>query len=145
MWRPHEYIRIHEYGNLIEITISLPWDYIRPARRPRQDHIPPEEIEKIRENNRKVMNDTIMAALVACNGDIKAAAKKSRYTCQRIRDLLREKTRIAQQTERKTQIEEVRKLAAQKIPIAETAKITGKSANTIRQWVKHETTQKHYM
>lgn len=75
MPRPHEYLRIHEYGNLIEITISLPWDYIRPDRRPRQELIPPEDLEQTREHNRKVMHDTIMAALSACNGDIKAAAK----------------------------------------------------------------------
>ncbi|CDQ10388.1 protein of unknown function [Acidithiobacillus ferrivorans] len=136
MPRPHEYIRIHEYGNLIEITISLPWEYIRPSRRPQKEQIPPEELERIRKNNQKIMHDTIMAAVDACNGDIKAAAKKSRYTCERIRNLLREKARTASEAERQANIEEVRKMAAQKISIAEIAKITGKSTSTIQQWIK---------
>ncbi|MHB1280997.1 MAG: helix-turn-helix domain-containing protein [Acidithiobacillus sp.] len=136
MARPHEYIRIHEYGNLIEITISLPWEYIRPSQRPQKEHIPPEELERIRKNNQKIMHDTIMDAVNACNGDIKAAAKKSRYTCEKIRNLLREKARNASKAERQTHIEEVRKLAAQKIPISEIAKITGKSTSTIQQWIK---------
>ena len=136
MPRPHEYIRIHEYGNLIEITISLPWEYIRPSQRPQKEQIPPEELERIRKNNQKIMHDTIMAAVNACNGDIKAAAKQSRYTCERIRNLLREKARKASETERQANIEEVRKLAAQKISISEIAKITGKSTSTIQQWIK---------
>ncbi|MHB8116721.1 MAG: helix-turn-helix domain-containing protein [Acidithiobacillus ferrivorans] len=77
-----------------------------------------------------------MAAVEACNGDIKAAAKKSRYTCERIRNLLREKAKTANEAERQANIEEVRKMAAQKISIAEIAKITGKSTSTIQQWIK---------
>ena len=125
-------LEIKQYGNVLKIIITIPWDEIHTPSHPKPQPTPPpnppdpQHWEKLTAKVLKAYQQ---------NGSISATAKALDLTYYTTQVILREEQTRRHQAERQARIEQAKNMAQKKTPIKKIAQIFGKSQATIRRWI----------
>ncbi|MBU2808025.1 hypothetical protein HF285_07025 [Acidithiobacillus ferrooxidans F221] len=129
----HNPIRIKQLGNVLQITLEIPWQQVNGENQWKSyfESKPPEP----QPNHWAATTEKILK-LYKKNGSISETARASGKGYYITETIIREEQSRQNKAKRQAAIDEARKLADKKIAIKDIARIMGKSAETIRLWLK---------
>ncbi|WP_437556304.1 hypothetical protein [Acidithiobacillus sulfuriphilus] len=124
-------LEIKQYGNVLKIIITIPWDEIHTPSHPRPPEPPrpqpdPQHWQKLTAKVGKAHQQ---------HGNISATAKALDLTYYTTQVILREEKTRENRKKRQAQIEQAKNMAQKKTPVEDIARIFGKSPATIRRWM----------
>ena len=125
-------IEIKQYGNVLKIIITIPWDEIHTPSHPRPPEPPRPEPDP--QHWQKLTAKVVKA--YQQHGSISATAKALDLTYYTTQVILREEQTRQSQAKRKALIKQAQEMAQRKTPIKDIARIVKKSPATIRRWMK---------
>ncbi|MBU2804147.1 hypothetical protein HF283_09765 [Acidithiobacillus ferrooxidans] len=126
-------IRIKHFGNVLQIILEIPWTQVTGENQ-WKSYIENNPIEP-RPDYWAETTETILK-LYKKTGSISATARASGKGYYITETVLREEQARQNKAKRQAAIDEARKLKQGKMAIKDIARIMGKSAETIRLWLK---------
>ncbi len=126
-------LEIKQYGNVLKITITIPWDEIHTPSHPKPQSAPPpnppdpQHWEKLTAKVIKAYQQ---------HGSISATAKALDLTYYTTQVILREEQTRQNQAKQQALIKQARAMAHKDTPIKDIARLIGRSTNTIHRWLK---------
>ena len=132
-------VTVKPYGNVLEITIRIPWERLTENHWTRYFTNKEKLDRSLIEGQRQVKIMEILKNYEA-SGSISTAAKESQVTYYYASCVIREASVAARKAEKEAIRTKVSKLAASGVSLRQLAKQFGKSYETIRRWTKTQTT-----
>jgi len=125
-------IRIKQFGNVLQITLEIPWEQITDNHWKSYFESKPPEPQP---NHWAITTEKILK-IYKKTGNISETARASGKGYYITETIIKEEQSRKNKAKRQAAIEEARKLAESKVAIKDIARMLGKSAETIRLWLK---------
>ncbi len=128
-------IRVKQFGNVLQIILEIPWHEVHGQnqwkayleQKAAETQLPATYWQDLETKIIQTWNDT---------HNISATAKLCKCSYYTANNIIRKEKARQNRRRRRAAIDEAKRLAANQVPTRDIARIIGKSAETIRLWLK---------